>query len=215
MALRDVDISVRVRALDVIALIDKTGILQDEEETEREQVARLVFDNEPRVRKAIGGFFKGLWDERVEKLNSDWKGAVGAKKKRSKGIHEEDMAKYLGWKALASLLVETGKAIDEPEENGETAASSSHAKEATTPSVKILTNRAVAAVEALSGGMDILQDWEGLAEYLLLDHSTNEADGWLLSEEEEGFMTHLLVACVKADESVSYPANDISTGRTS
>ena len=198
MAFRDVDLYVRVTALAVIALIDKTGLLQDDDEEQREKVARLVFDQEPRVRKAVGGFFRGLWNERTEQLKTEWAGARGGKKKRGAGISEEDMDTMLEWKGLAGLLVGTAQSLEDA--NNEASKSK---VQSLLPVTDQAMTRAIAAVEALWNDFEVLQDWEKLVDYLLIDHSTAEDDAWLLSEEEEGFMIQILIACIKKEDSVS------------
>jgi hypothetical protein len=202
MALRDVDLSVRVNAIHVIAEIDKTGILADDDEEQRLKVARLVFDAEPRVRKAAGGFLRGLWEERAEKVKADWEGARGNKKKRGAKIDEETMAGHLEWKALASLLVETSTALDKPSEDP--AAGPSRPNVLLAPQGQVITTRASAAFESLAPEIEKVQDWEGLVDYLLLDHSTADQDAWLLDEDEENFMIQLLIACINHEDKVSW-----------
>jgi cohesin complex subunit SA-1/2 len=199
MALRDVDLSVRVNAISVITQIDKTGILADEDEGQRTKVARLVFDAEPRVRRAIGAFMRGLWEEKAQKLQIDWEGARGNRKKRGAGISEDVMASHLEWKALAALLVETSFSLEEPTED----AGPSKAQPVFGPSTQSVMTRANAAVEALLPEIEKMQDWEGLVDYLLLDHSTVDQDMWLLDEDEENFLLQLLIACIKREDKVS------------
>lgn len=196
MALRDVDLPVRVHAINVITAIDQTGILQDEDEEQREKVAKLMFDHEPRIRKAVGGFVHGLWDERKEKLKSDWAGARGQKKKRAGGISEEDMVSRLEWKALANILVETAQSLEAEQSDPSTS-------RPMIPTTSVSMTRASAAVEALYSEVEQLQDWQGLVDYLLLDHSTADEDMWLLADEEEDFMLQVLIACIRREETVS------------
>ncbi|KAL7422630.1 cohesin complex subunit [Cryptotrichosporon argae] len=186
MALRDVDTSIRVNALKVITTIDETGVLQDEDEGQetRESVARLLFDVEPRVRRAVAPFVKNLWDERVAKLTTSFESYKGTKKKRAEAVGETAVQ----LKPFATLLVETAKAIDD-----EQPGSSKVALPASDG-----TTRAAAAVEALYDSFECLQDWQGLVDYLLLDHSSS--DEWLLEDDEEDFMIDVLVACIKRDE---------------
>ena len=197
MALRDVDINVRVHALGVITEIDKTGILQDEEGEQREYVVRLVFDHEPRVRKAVGGFVRGIWQQRVEDLQSQLSGARGNKKKRAAGGDDAEMTKRSGYKALAGLLIETARSLEKPNDDPE-----SSKRAGVVSSAAQAKTRATAAVGALWDSFDELQEWEGLIEYLLLDHSDAE-DMWSLDEEEESLLLQVLVACIKQDDTVS------------
>lgn len=197
MATRDVDLSVRVVALQVITLIDRTGILQDEEDEERDKVAKLVFDQEPRIRKAAGAFILGLWEERKEGLKAVWSGLRANKKKRAANITEDEMSNYLDWKSLAAVLLYTSKSLDDD---------SSEQPSALKPALFIpsLSNtqmtRATAAVESIGAEHELWKDWESLVDYLLVDHSTNEEDMWLLREDEETFMLQVLLACIKREE---------------
>jgi cohesin complex subunit SA-1/2 len=149
-----------------------------------------VFDQEPRVRRAVGDFVKGLLAEKVEELESTWSAVKGTKKKRGSKITEKDMRTYLGWKALASMLVTTYRDLDSREAGTSTAPS---------VPVSVSMGRATAAVEALRGSIEGLSDWHELVDYLLLDHSTGDQDMWLLGDEEEDFMIQVLIACIKAD----------------
>lgn len=180
MSLRDVDLNVRVHALNLIADLDQTGVF-DEDTTQRSKITRLVYDSEPKVRKAVGGFFHGLWEQRVQDLKLAWN---GGRKKKGKAPKDDELEIRFGYKAIAVLLLETARTLDP---NG-----SDFAKAA---------SRATAAVEALWDQFEELQNWEDLAEYLLLDHSEDET--WLLEEEEETLLLSILVACIKRDDTVS------------
>lgn len=195
ISLRDVDTNVRINALKALALLDKTGILQDEDDDQRNRVVRVVFDQEPRVRRAVGEFVKGLLAEKTETLESTWSAVKGSKKKRGSKVSEKDMRTYLSWKAFASMMVETYHELDSREAGTSTA-----------PAVSVSIGRATAAVEALRGSVEGLTNWQELVDYLLLDHSTADDDMWLLEDEEEDFMIQVLIACIRADS-----AEDVSS----
>jgi cohesin complex subunit SA-1/2 len=198
MALRDIDLGVRATAISVITLIDQTGILADEGNEHRDKIARLIFDHEPRIRKAVGPFMKALWEEKAEKLKSDWAGARGAKKKRAANIGADAMDTNLEWRALAKSLVQTSQSLDQPNSDPGTSRQANVLLAAASDTM----TRAAAAVEALSNDVPLLQDWEGLVNYLLLDHSTADEDIWLMPEDEENFMLQILIVCVKREEKV-------------
>jgi cohesin complex subunit SA-1/2 len=184
MALRDVDLSVRIACIEVITLISGTGLLDDEGVEYRPKVARLMFDAEIKVRKAVGEFVRSLWEERVKELEANWSGAaVKAKKRAEKAGVADQMEKMPGWKALGEILCEVSESLEAGEESK-------------------ASGRAEAAVEALWKESGELQKWEDLADYLLLDHSGFETDKWLLAEGEEDFLIQVLIACVKQDERV-------------
>ena len=198
MSLRDVDHTVRITALSVIQMIDKTGILADEHEDQREKVARLIFDHDPRVRKAVGGFVHGLWEEKAETLKTEWEGSVGSKKKHGARVAAEEMRAMFEWKALASLLVDIAQSLD-----GSTNEASTSKQKSVVSTSDLSMTRATAAVEAIWAEFEALQEWEKLVDYLLLDHSTAQRDMWLLSEGEEDFMIQVLIACIKKEDKVS------------
>jgi cohesin complex subunit SA-1/2 len=191
MASLDVETPVRTHAIRTITLIDKTGALQDEMEEDREKVARLIFDREPRVRKAAAGFVQNLWEERAEHLQAEWKSLRAGKKKRAANVKEDELDVRLRWKALGALLVQTAHGLtDQPDEDP----SSSQADLTSVPDTDAIT-RAEAAADGL--WTELSEQQEELADYLLLDHSTHEQDMWLLTEEEEDFMLGMLIACIK------------------
>lgn len=195
MAALDIETSVRTNAINVITLIDKTGALQDEMEEDREKVARLVFDDEPRVRKAAAGFVQNLWEERAENLQAEWKSLRAGKKKRAANVKEKELEDRLHWKALATLLVQTAQGLQEADEGP----SASQPDLTTIPRTNAIT-RAEAAADGLWPQLSEKQGM--LADYLLLDHSTSEQDMWLLTDEEEDYMLGMLIACIKKEDDV-------------
>lgn len=197
MATLDVETPVRTNAISVITLIDKAGALEDDDEGQRDKVARLIFDQEPRIRNAAAAFVEGLWEEKTEELEKEFEALRPAKKKRAGNLKSIDMESRLQWKALASLLVSTSEALDEPDEE---AGSSKHATTLIPSSSSNSMTRAAAATEALSNHMELLDDWNALVNYLLLDHSTADQDMWLLNEKEEDFLLEMLIECIKEEE---------------
>lgn len=198
VALRDVDHQVRVNAIKGLVLLDRTGLLQDEHADDRKKIARLVYDDDTRIRKAVGDFVKGLWAERVDSLENDISNARVGRKKKTKEIAPEGEKVRLEWKALASLLHDTSDSLEENSAVSNVAISDSHKG-------KNVMTRAKAAVEALRPHMDQLKNWESLIDYLLLDHSGGPQEVWPLTEEEEDFSLQVLVACIKADDEVRSP----------
>jgi cohesin complex subunit SA-1/2 len=200
MSLRDIDTPVRVRALQTITLIDATGFLEDEEIEERNQVSKLLFDSDQKVRRAVGGYVSNIWKQRAERLCSDSRGSIGNKKKRVAEAGGQDTVEaYLGCKALIRMAVETSAMLDQEQGRERYGADESGSKAgselvaATTASEGAIT-RAIAVVESLD--IPPLQDYNQLAEYLLLDHSGHGDDAWLLNEEEEAFGLQIMCACI-------------------
>ncbi|KAG7442823.1 uncharacterized protein BT62DRAFT_935557 [Guyanagaster necrorhizus] len=173
MAEADVDVGVRVGVLNVLEEIEKSGMLEEEE---RERLGGLVFCEEPRVRKAVSGFVRGVWEEWVEQRDVE----MGGKSKDDK--------ERIGMKGIAALLVKWGEALDkvlgddEDEDEDETEAKRTR----TRPEIAALStgrhksgggNRTALAAEALWDELDPVTDWSGILDMLLLDHSASTDQG--------------------------------------
>ncbi|KZT04963.1 uncharacterized protein LAESUDRAFT_702953 [Laetiporus sulphureus 93-53] len=207
MAVGDTELSVRVAVVQVLQAIDKHGLLEDEQ---REKLCLLVFDEEARVRKAVSGFVRGVWEESVEER------LVG----KRPGAQDKQRAQI---KALGMLLVKWGHALDKTsgdvdsdEENTLGEGTSSQVKTKTIASL-IATGqkgRIALAVEALWDEIEPVREWENLLDILLLDHSavgeetssqgqesttkdTEIDEAWRLEEVEEGVLLEMLVAVLQ------------------
>jgi len=190
MANGDVDLKVRIATIGVLVSIDKHDLL---DEQQRDSLATHVFDVDPRVRKAVAAFVKGLLDELVEESKEDLTGNGSKKKKKgtTTGGEDENEISKLRLKCLASLLVKYEKQIDEEEkEKAKAAALESGAQDEDEDSAGSAHQRKVddlssvvghdregrigKAVEALWNSVEELQDWQPCIELLLYDHSTTD-----------------------------------------
>ncbi|KAF8717150.1 hypothetical protein AX14_012211 [Amanita brunnescens Koide BX004] len=176
MATMDVDVSVRVPVIHVLAAIDGYSLLEEEE---REQLCLLVFDEEPRVRKAVSGFVRGIWEEAVDERSAGKKGWSAKDKER------------VGIKALAASLVQWGKTLDKmvgddsdsevldinegAEGDDDEGRTQMRRLQRQRKELVALTRDAVGrtalVVEALWAEVDPVREWEDLLDFLLLDHS--------------------------------------------
>jgi cohesin complex subunit SA-1/2 len=97
MATSDIDLSIQVAVIHVLDDIESHFLLEEEEE-EKEKLCLLLFDEEPRVRKAVSSFVKTVWEEAVdERLGHE--------------PSEKDKGR-IRTKVLAGVLVKQGKALD-------------------------------------------------------------------------------------------------------
>jgi cohesin complex subunit SA-1/2 len=214
MAMNDTELSVRVAVVQVLQAIDEHGLLEDEQ---REKLCLLVFDEESKIRKAVGGFVKGVWQETVDER------LVGRKPM------EKDK-KRAGIKAFATLLVQWGRALDkgkgardDEDMDPDTDQSEGSSKYARRKEIASLVGpeqkgRTALAVEALWDEVEPVKDWDALLDILLLDHSAGEggrtqsgkgrrgqhtADDsgvdeiWRLEEVDEGVLLDVLVATLR------------------
>jgi cohesin complex subunit SA-1/2 len=208
--------------IQVLGAIDGHSLLEDEE---REKLCLLLFDEQAKVRKAVSGFVRGVWEDVVEERLLGKKAGEKAKE-------------YAGMKALAILLVKWAKALDrvsgddEEESDDQREGGPGGGKRKARAFAAVLASgqkgRTALAVEALWDAVDAVRDWEGILQILLLDHSAaGEDDGerqgrrkangtatkdssvldevWRLEEVEESALLEVLVASLrraKADASV-------------
>jgi cohesin complex subunit SA-1/2 len=171
MATSDIDVSVRVTVIQVLSTIDSQGLLEEEQ---RETLCLLVFDTEPRVRKAVSGFVKGVWEEAVEEK------LVG----RRGGDKELDQQRA-GVKCLATLLLKWSRLL-EKRVNAEAADTQDDESESKPQEIADLVDaagnissasavkgRIGLCVEALWGEVDAVKEWTALLDHLLLDHTSD------------------------------------------
>lgn len=203
MATSDVDVSVRVSVIQVLKSIDRNGLLEDDQ---RAKLCLLIFDEDPRIRKGVSGFVKGVWEDDVSER-------VAGKKPSDREKRQAEV------KCLASLLVQWGKALDKLTIREDTS------EDEESPSKKMggvasvmdpeKKGRTALAVEALWDEIDPIGDWEGLLDLLLLDHSAaaeEEGDelpasspngrtvvdaAWRLSEAEEAITLELFTGSIR------------------
>lgn len=169
MATADTELSVRVAVIQVLAAMDEIGCLQDHHEEEREALCLLVFDEEMKVRKAVSRFVRAIWEQTVQERLVGKRNAKGKEKERA------------GVKALGTLLVKLGKALDKvvdsPGDSDEDeAAERGLLRDARVREVQALMKsdpktRTALVVQSLWDEVDPVSDWESLLDVLLLDHS--------------------------------------------
>ncbi|GAA5922470.1 hypothetical protein JCM3775_005740 [Rhodotorula graminis] len=198
MAVGEHDLAVRVQSLQVVHQIDKHGLLEDDKQ--RDEVAMLIYEKEPRVRAAAAAFFKNLVDEDAEELQGELDVKNKSKKGRGRKAKEVDeaLSTAVEYKILAQLLVKYGKALDGPpvgdDDEGDSVDDSQHLRSSDSngmtagdvvPSragaaadgddagatVVVPRARVACAVDALWSTVTSLQDWEAMLEYVLRDHS--------------------------------------------
>lgn len=223
MAVGDTELSVRIAVVQVLQSIDGHGLLEDEQ---REKLCLLVFDEEHKMRRAVSGFVKGVWEESLEERLVGKK--TDAKDKKRAGV-----------KALAVLLVQWGRALDkgrappeeddddDTEQDGEQSEDSRRGRRKEVIGVvgPEQKGRTALAVEALWDEISQVTDWEMLLDLLQLDHSrpeenqssqsrtkkkakrTNDAtavdEAWRLEEVEEGILLEVLSAALRKAKAVA------------
>lgn len=237
MATSDIELSVRVAVIQVLEAIDAQSLLEEEE---REKLCLLVFDEEVKVRRAVGGFVKRVWNESLEERIV--LGRKGRGRKKGKEPEEKDKER-IGLKALAALFENWAKVLSElagdaedsengddvlvggangQDENESMDGPSRHASRRKEVLALVGTDkkgRVTLAVEALWGEVEALENWEGILDMLLLDHSSGSGetqtqngivngkeptppkavvqDSWRLEEGEETILLEVLVTSIR------------------
>lgn len=194
MATSDIELSVRVAVIQVLEAIDAQSLL---EEGEREKLCLLVFDEEVKVRKAVGGFVKRVWEESSEERVV--LGRKGKGRKKGKEVQDKDEER-IKFKALVALFDKWGKVLSElagdaeDSENGDDvlvggANGQDESESGDGPSRRASRRKEVLAlvgtdkkgritlaVEALWDEVEPLKDWKGILEMLLVDHSSGSSE---------------------------------------
>lgn len=176
MATGEAEIQVRISSIHTLELINNHGLLETEQ---RESIATLIYEKEKRVRQAVAKFFNELLVEKVEEKKIEMEANTGKSSQKKKGKEALEQISQLEIKSLAELLVNyaqtlDGDAEDDLEEDDELDAVVAE------PEVSLPRShqgRIALAVEALWDQVEPLRNWEGIMNFLLLDHSTDGATG--------------------------------------
>ncbi|CEP10437.1 hypothetical protein [Parasitella parasitica] len=211
MALYDVDVSVRVNAIQLCSLLykQKVDILSAEG---RSQLTSMIASDAPRVRKSAAPFVKVLIDTNViEPLVTKVTKALTGTTRRSASTSATPVnTTWVTFKAISAFLVEQSASILEKESTDEMQLD---LESLTSTLVEkrnfIITN----IVEALWDQMPQLQDFEALSDYLYRDHSQSQQqndddamdtetnveidDCYRLTDDEETVMVNVYVACIR------------------
>lgn len=201
MATRDAEPGIRASTVELLDTLRAAGVLEPHD---IDSVGRLIFDAEPRVRKAVVPFFEAS----VQEIFEDKKVECGGEDALEEGMPAADdddlerpRVEWLKLKALAELLVSF-----EPEETPPNVQpGSGSATEALNPSG--LESRCTLAAQSLFTFGKDLPHWHALAGYLLFDGSQPRDDAWDTGElfrqqtqiigREEAILLDLLGVSVK------------------
>lgn len=173
MAVRDIDLRIRIQAIHVLCQLDASGVLQDEEEEQRYHIACLIFDKEPRIRKAVGSLIKSMWEEQVEEMKTkdESEPVVAKKTKKGRGRpaadnddeteeqdeNDEQLTERdhrIGWKTLASLLMQLSNQLSASQRDEMTDLTGSAEDTHTTQSQVQRAREVLSSVSQFTSAMD-------------------------------------------------------------
>jgi cohesin complex subunit SA-1/2 len=198
MATSDADATVRASAVTVVDMIRARGLLEPDD---IDVIGKLIFDSEPKVRKALVGFFsENLKDAYEAKIDE-----VGGEEAVDEFLQVEDEDNYdvprTAWirlKCLAEILQSYD--IQDQDELP------SQVDPGTFLNVSVSESRFTLAAQVLYDKLEDLKEWKILAGYLLFDHTeelSNDATQRAIQESfkpvegEELILLEVLNAIVK------------------
>lgn len=210
MATQDADAHVRAATVELLDLLRQAGLI---EPNDVDSVGRLIFDADPRVRKAVVNFFS----ENIAEITEQRIDELGGKETLDEALvaHEGDddyESPRLEWLKLKSL-VESLAAYDEDDQSLPSQIDRVPMSNSYMLIAGGMESRICVAAEALYDDVVEIQEWEVIAGYLLFDHSQSSAGAQQngaaddpetglkqeckLSEREEIVLLDILNAAVK------------------
>ncbi|KAK2742935.1 hypothetical protein FQN57_005065 [Myotisia sp. PD_48] len=197
MAVRDAESAVRAAAVELLDLIRDAGLLEPDD---IDQIGRLIFDTEPRVRKAAGKFFvaniQDVYDTEIENFEEEAYDSFVDDDDENLDLPKRSWIKF---KCLVDML-QAYDNQDEQEEQEELVARPSLVGSS-------MSSRYVLATESIYPHFKEFENWGSLAGYLLYDHSqisdasddqTNSLKNlYRLNDGQENILLEVLECAVK------------------
>ncbi|GAB1214698.1 hypothetical protein ATERTT37_003862 [Aspergillus terreus] len=197
----DTDVGVRASAIQLAGYMRNGELL---EPADIDTIGRLVFDAEPRIRKAAGGFFasnvEDVYESTIKEVRDEANDLFGDE---DEDDFESPKRSWIKFKCLADILSAYDESAEEPEAD----------REITAPrdalSGTSVDSRFMLATEAIYPHLKDLAQWQTLAGYLLYDHSQisddpseDDAVGtvrklYKLQEGQEAILLEVLCSAVK------------------
>ncbi|KAH8696665.1 putative nuclear cohesin complex subunit [Talaromyces proteolyticus] len=200
MATRDSDTNVRASTVELLGLIRNQGLMDN---AEVDQVGQLVFDIEPRIRKAAGRFFAAnlqeIYETHSEEMAEDINETFGDEDDDDE--FEAPKRSWIKYKCLVDIL----QSYDGQEE---LAVERQRLGPLEALSGAPVESRFFLATEAIYAHTEELGEWQFLAGYLLYDHSqvtdsppqdeaSNVRQFYALEEGQDIILLEVLVCAVK------------------
>lgn len=202
MAVKDSEVSVRAATVELLDMIRKTGLLEPDD---IDKIGGLIFDAEPRVRKAVAGFFAENINDLYDLIVEDFGGEEGLADTIGEEIEDDFDGPRASWLKL-KCIVEALQSYDaEDDEQGSELRGVGAGGGLIATGVE---SRYAMAARTIYDGIPVAREWEVLAGYLLFDLSSTEkpsegAEATLesrckLNEKEAVLLLELLNVAVKA-----------------
>ncbi|KAF2205662.1 STAG-domain-containing protein [Delitschia confertaspora ATCC 74209] len=205
MATRDAEASVRASSVGLLDILREAGLLEPDDV---DSVGRLIFDAEPKVRKAVVGFFaenvNGAYEIQIDDMGGQEALEDVVAAAEGDENYDNPRLEWLKLKCLVEQLLAYDSEEGELPSQIERVSGSNYALIAAG-----IESRFSLAAQALYDHIPEVKQWEVLAGYLLYDHSqtvendeSDDAEAMLrqackLSEREEVILLEILNASVK------------------
>ena len=200
MATQDADISIRASMIELLDLIREMGLLEPDD---IDTVGRMIFDTDPKVRRAVAGFFAENINDFLESAIEE----IGGEEILNETLGDEAEDDFDNPRQAWLKL----KCLSEVLESYDT----ENSREGT-PDIGGLSlvdtgvdTRYSVAAGVVCDGVEEAREWEVISGYLLYDNSTTAHSRTnddpmeafkkrcLLSEKEERLLLEVLIAAVK------------------
>ena len=198
MSVQDSEVSIRASTVELLDMIRETGLLEPDD---IDAVGRLIFDTEPRVRKAVAGFFAKNMDDYFETTLEEFGGEEGLTETLGEEVDDYDTPR-ISWLKL-KCVAEALQSYDAEDED----------QDATPRDIDggLVAvgheSRYALAAQTICDGIPESRDWEVIAGYLLYDFSradqaTEDPEATFkarckLTEKEEMLLLEILNVAVK------------------
>ena len=176
MAARDAEVGVRVPTVELLDTIRKTGLLEPDD---IDNVGRLIFDAEPRIRKAVAGFFAENINDLFEATLEDFGGEEGLAEILGDEVEDDYDTPRISWLKL-KCIAEALESYDAENEDNPVQRENGSALIASGGD-----SRYSLAAQIIHDGIPEARDWETLTGYLLYDFSSAESAN---EEEDSAFI---------------------------
>lgn len=210
MATQDLDVSVRVQAINVIEALSENGMLEPDEV---DNVGKLIFDSEPRIRKSVVKFFADVVQGAVEQKVESMGGEEAVEEMFPESEDVDDSTPRKEWVEIKALAENLAAYEQQLEEEDDTEGRRVLDMSADMTSIIAPETRMSLAAQVLYEKMETVKDWGVLIGYLLYDHTTSTKSGSRSKNstasqmrqhvaptgEEETILLQALVAAVKSN----------------
>ena len=199
MSMQDSEVSIRAATVQLLDMIRETGLLEPDDV---DNVGRLIFDTEPKVRKAVTGFFAKNMDDYFQTTLEDFGGEEALAEILGEEVDDYDTPR-MSWLKL-KCVVEALQSYDAEDERQEGRRPDVNGGSLVATGVD---SRYALAAQTICDGIPEAKDWEVVAGYLLYDFSTADQTTedveatfkarCKLSEKEEILLLEILNVAVK------------------